>query len=156
MRSAKIYNFQNRVDSRIDIINFFFKTFFKKFANNGKPQLRIAVSGGQVVENLRLALSEIEKEHDVKIVAVTSPKLFEELEERDPAKAEKIWGYYDRTYGTTLHNGEPEFLQSFLLRPGAKKRMIGIDNFLHSGREDEMYAQAGLDPKGIAEKLLKR
>ena len=42
------------------------------------------VCGGQVMANLLEILPELEERHDVKIVAVTSPQLFEELRQSDP------------------------------------------------------------------------
>jgi transketolase len=50
---------------------------FKPFRENGKPKKVLAISGGQVM-------------HNVKIVAVTSPQLYEELRRSDPAKAAAI------------------------------------------------------------------
>ena len=50
---------------------------FKPFRENGKPKKVLAISGGQVM-------------HNVKIVAVTSPQLYEELRRSAPAKAAAI------------------------------------------------------------------
>ena len=63
---------------------------FRQFRGNGKRKLVLAVCGGQVMANLLEVLPEIEETADVKIVAVTSPQLYEELRARDPKKANEI------------------------------------------------------------------
>ena len=60
---------------------------FKQYANNGKRKLRLVVCGGQVMANVLAVLPEFENDADIKIVAATSPELFEELRRRDPQKA---------------------------------------------------------------------
>ena len=129
---------------------------FKKYSDNGKPRLPIVVAGGQTAENLLKALSEIEALYDVKIIAVTSPELFAEYREKEPEKAEQVFSEEDRLSAITLHNGWKGFLDSFLLPHDYKQSAIGIDRFLSSGRPEEVYLQAGLNPKGIADKILKR
>jgi hypothetical protein len=58
---------------------------FKPFRENGKLKKVLAISGGQVMHNTLQILPEIEEQFDVKIVAVTSPQLYEELRRTDPA-----------------------------------------------------------------------
>ncbi|MFA6565463.1 MAG: thiamine pyrophosphate-dependent enzyme [Candidatus Paceibacterota bacterium] len=128
---------------------------FKQYAENGKVQLPIAVAGGQMVANLLKALPQIEEKYDVKIIAVTSPELFEELRERDPEKAEAILSDEERKVVVTLHNGWPGFMHAFVLPSDHKDRAYGITKFLQSGRPEEVYLQAGFDPDGIADKILK-
>ena len=83
------------------------------------------VSGGQVMANLLEILPDLEKKKDIKIVAVTSPQLYEELRRTDPEKADAILSDGERQYVTTLHNGWAGFLYPFLLpadHPGASSR----------------------------------
>lgn len=126
---------------------------FKNYANNGKPQLAIAVAGGQTAANLVKALPEIETKYDVKIIAVTSPELFAEYRKLHPTLASEVFSTYDRMRVRTLHNGWTGFLDSFII-PDSNLRSIGISQFLASGRPEEIYLQAELDPKGIAKKIL--
>jgi hypothetical protein len=48
-----------------------------------------------------MVLPVIEAKYDVKIVAVTSPQLYEELRRRDPEKANAILSDGERQYVTT-------------------------------------------------------
>ena len=129
-------------------------TFTRPFRGNGKPKKVLAVSGGQVMANLLKTLPEIEEKHDVKIVAVTSPQLYEELRRTDPAKAQEILSDEDRQYVMALHNGWPGFLYPFLLPPDYTNRIFGMDHFSRSGKPNEIYLNAGLDPAGLREKIL--
>ncbi|MCX6738474.1 MAG: thiamine pyrophosphate-dependent enzyme [Candidatus Parcubacteria bacterium] len=129
---------------------------FKQYANNGKRKLPVAITGGQMVANLLKSLPEIEKEFDVKIIAVTSPELYEEFCKKEPEKAKVILSEEERKIVVTLHNGWPGFLHSFIMSDDQKSRALGITKFLQSGRPDEIYLQAGFDPQGIADKLFER
>src|SRR5581483_2367571 len=60
---------------------------FKPFRQNGKTKKVLAVAGGQVMANLLTILPELEERSDIKIVAVTSPQLYEELRQTNPRKA---------------------------------------------------------------------
>ena len=62
---------------------------FKRFRDNDKPKKVLVVSGGQVMANLLEILPDLEKRWDVKIVAVTSPQLFEELRRNDPGEGRR-------------------------------------------------------------------
>src|SRR5262249_28837200 len=86
---------------------------FKQFRGNGKPKKVLVISGGQVMANTLQILPEIESHFDVKIVAVTSPQLYEELRRDHPEKADAILSPEERQYVTTLHNGWPGFLYPF-------------------------------------------
>jgi transketolase len=127
---------------------------FKPFAGSGKRKLVLAVSGGQVMANVLKVLPELEERADVKIVAVTSPQLFEELRQRDPAQAEQVLSDEDRRWVVTLHNGWPGFLYPFLLPADHPRRVFGMDQFLRSGKPGEIYQHAGFDPEGIRQKIL--
>lgn len=127
---------------------------FKPFAGTGKRKLVMAVSGGQVMANLLKVLPELEQRADVKIVAVTSPQLFEELRRSDPEKARQVLSDEERQWVVTLHNGWPGFLYPFLLPADHSRRIFGMDRFLRSGKPGEIYQEAGFDPAGIREKIL--
>jgi transketolase len=127
---------------------------FKKFRDNDRPKKILVVCGGQVMANLLEVLPEIEKRWDVKIVAVTSPQLFEELRRDDPEKADAILCDGERQYVITLHNGWPGFLYPFLLPADYEERAIGMDRFSRSGTPDEIYRNAGFDAAGLRKRLL--
>ncbi len=127
---------------------------FKKHADNNKKKIVLAVSGGQTMVNVLATLPELEKNHDVKILAVTSPELFEELRDADPQKAESIFSDEERAYTIALHNGWPGFLYPFLLPGDYPARAIGVNKFLKSGPPQEVYEVAGLDPQGIKNKII--
>jgi transketolase len=127
---------------------------FKPFRDNDLPKKVLVVCGGQVMANLLGILPEIERHWDVKIVAVTSPQLFEELRRNDPEKADAILCEGERQYVTTLHNGWPGFLYPFLLPADYPERAIGMDRFSRSGKPDEIYRNAGFDAAGLRKRLL--
>jgi len=128
---------------------------FKQFKENEKKKMVLAICGGQVMANVLEIISELEKDYDVKIVAVTSPELFEELRQKNPQKANSILSDEERKYVVTLHSGWPGFLHPFILPEDYDKRVIGITEFLKSGPPNEVYQFAGLDPKGLKDKILK-
>ena len=127
---------------------------FKAFRDNDKPKKVLVVSGGQVMANLLEILPELEKKHDIKIVAVTSPQLYEELRRTDPEKADAILSDGERQYVTTLHNGWAGFLYPFLLPADHAGRVIAMDRFSRSGKPDEIYRNAGFDAEGLRKRLL--
>ena len=127
---------------------------FKAFHQNGKPKLVLAISGGQVMANVLEILPEIEQRADVKIVAVTSPQLYEELRRHNPKKAHEILSDDERRYVVTLHNGWRGFLHPFLLPGDYEQRAFGIDEFSRSGRPSEIYEDAGFDPAGLRRRLV--
>ena len=129
---------------------------FKPYADNGKKKLALAVCGGQVMANVLAALPDFESEADIKIVAVTSPELFEELRRRDPYQAGEILSDEERQRVLAFHNGWKGFLYPFLLPPDYEQRAFGLDHFMRSGRPGEIYAAAGFDPAGIREKIASR
>jgi transketolase len=128
---------------------------FKNYSENGKKKIVLAISGGQVLANVLEILPDIEINSDIKIVAVTSPELFEELRHINPEKANAIFSDEDRQKVITLHNGWPGFLNAFVLPKDYEKKIIGIDKFLKSGPPSEVYQFAKFDPQGLKEKILK-
>ncbi len=128
---------------------------FKNYSENGKTKKCLAISGGQVLANVLEVLPELEQNYDIKIVAVTSPELFEELRQTNPEKANTIFSDEDRERVITIHNGWPEFLSSFMAQKNYQNKTIGIDRFLKSGTTAEVYEFAGFDAKGLKEKILK-
>jgi transketolase len=128
---------------------------FRQFRGNGKRKLVLAVCGGQVMANLLKVLPDLEETADVKIVAVTSPQLYEELRASDPKQANEILSDEERQYVVTLHNGWPGFLYPFLLPADYTSRVIGMDKFSRSGRPHEIYQHFGFDPAGLREKVLR-
>ncbi|MFB3829733.1 MAG: 1-deoxy-D-xylulose-5-phosphate synthase N-terminal domain-containing protein [Bryobacteraceae bacterium] len=127
---------------------------FRGFRGTGKTKLVLVVSGGQVMSNLLETLPAIEEHADVKIVAVTSPQLFEELRRHDPQKAAHIFSDDDRRCAMALHNGWRGFLYPFLLPGDHAGRIFGMDGFARSGKPPEIYREAGFDAAGIREKVL--
>jgi transketolase len=127
---------------------------FKQYTGNGKRKLVLAVAGGQVMVNVLKVLPDIEQRADVKIVAVTSPELFEELRARDPEKANSILSDDERQYVIALHNGWRGFLYPFLMPGDYTRRAFGIDNFSRSGSPAEIYENMGFHPAGLREKIL--
>jgi len=128
---------------------------FKPFRENGKKKIVLALCGGQVLANVLEILPGLEDNLDVKIIAVTSPELYEELKENDPKKAETILSDDERQYVVTLHNGWPGFLYPFILPTDYNRKALGIKEFLKSGSPSEVYKVAGFDPQAIKEKILK-
>lgn len=127
---------------------------FKPFSNNGKSKKALAICGGQVMANVLEILPDLEKELDIKIIAVTSPELFAELRQTNPAKAQAILPDDERQYVMTLHNGWSGFLDPFLLPADYEKRTLEIDRFLKSGPPSEVYKLAKFDKEGIKEQIL--
>jgi transketolase len=105
--------------------------------------------------NVLEVLPQLEENYDIKIVAVTSPELFEELRKNNPQKANEILSDEDRERVVTLHNGWPGFLNPFILPKDYEKRVIGITKFLKSGPPAEVYKYAEFDPEGLKNKIKK-
>jgi transketolase len=106
--------------------------------------------------NVLAALPDFESDLDIKLVAATSPELFEELRRTDPQKAQEILADSERAEALAFHNGWKGFLYPFLLSPDYQQRAFGMDRFLRSGRPAELYAWVGFDPEGIREKIASR
>ena len=127
---------------------------FKPFRENQKRKLVLVIAGGQVMANVLEILPAIEERADVKIVAVTSPQLYEELRQTDPRQADEILSASDRQYVMTLHNGWGGFLYPFLLPATHAARTVAMDAFSRSGKPNEIYKDAGFDPAGLRERIL--
>lgn len=151
--NTPVFKRENGVPSAREAINGAY--IFKNFSENGKKKIVLAISGGQVLANVLEVLAEIEQNYDVKIVAVTSPELFEELREKNPEKANAIFSDEDRQRVITLHNGWPGFMHAFALPKDYDKKVIGIKRFLKSGPPNEVYQFAEFDPEGLKKKILK-
>ncbi len=129
---------------------------FKNYNNHGGKKVVLAICGGQVLANTLEILPDLEKFGlDVKIIAVTSPQLFEELRKNNPQKANEIFSDEDRPRTIALHNGWKGFLYPFLLPADYTSRNIAIENYLKSGNMKEVYLLAGMGPEDIKNKILK-
>lgn len=127
---------------------------YKNFSNNGRKKITLAVSGPTMLKNTDLSFAELEPIFDAKIVVVTSPQLFAELSETNRELARQIIADDERNSLITLHNGSLNFLNEVLLSESAKKRRVGVDSYLKSGRAEEVLRQAGLDVESLAEKII--
>ena len=127
---------------------------FKPFLENRKQKIVLAISGGQVMANVLGILPELEERADVKLLAVTSPQLFEELRQRDPAKANEILSDEERQFVVALHNGWQGFMYPFLLPGDYSRRVFGMDEFSRSGRPKEIYRREHFDPESLRDRLL--
>ncbi len=127
---------------------------FKPHSENGKEKVVLAVCGGQTMANTLEIVPELEQEYDVKIIAVTSPELYEEMRENDPKKAESILSEEERGRVIAIHNGWEGFLYPFLLPVDYKKRSLGVHDYFKSGKPQEVYELAGLTPGDIKEKII--
>jgi len=128
---------------------------YKPFKDNGKQKTVLAICGAQMLFNTLEILPDLEKDYDVKILAVTSPELFEDLKKRDPRAAANILPDSERELVVALHNGWKGFLYPFMLAANYEKRSICIDTYLKSGNVQEVYEVAHLTPNEIKEKILK-
>ena len=128
---------------------------FKPFFQNGKKKVILAVCGGQVMANILEILPELEKDSDIKIIAVTSPELFEDFRAQNPQEADAILSSEERQYVITVHNGWSGFLDRFLLPADYPARTLEIDRFLKAGPPSEVYEMAKFDKEGIKEQILK-
>ena len=91
----------------------------------------------------------------MKIIAVTSPELFEDLRKENPEKAQEILSDEERKLVVTLHNGWAGFLYPFMLPADHGEKALGINQYLKSGNVDEVYELAEMTSKHIFKKILK-
>lgn len=127
---------------------------YKNFSKNNKPKKILALSGAQILINTLEILPELEKNYNIKIIAVTSPQLFEEFRKTEPKKAQEILADEERPLVTTLHNGWKGFLNNFILPTDFQTKSIGIETYLKSGNPREVYEVAELTPADIKNKIL--
>ena len=142
----------NGVPPAIEAINGAY--VFKPFRENHKHKIVLAICGGQVMANVLEVLPDLEERADVKIVAVTSPQLYEELRQDDPARAQEILSDEERKHVIALHNGWRGFLYPFLLPGGYERRVFGMDDFSRSGRPGEIYKRERFDPASLRDRIL--
>jgi len=128
---------------------------FKPFVGNSKKKVVLAICGGQVMANVLTILPDLIGKFDIKIIAVTSPELYEELMKNNPVKAESILSDKEREYVVTLHNGWSGFMDRFIMPGDYPKRTIEIDKFLKAGPLAEVYKMAKFDTEGLKEQILK-
>ncbi|MFA5175527.1 MAG: hypothetical protein WC430_03895 [Patescibacteria group bacterium] len=127
---------------------------FRDFQNNGKRKIVLAISGAQIMMNVLKILPELAQDGlDVKIVAVTSPQLFEELQKNNPRKALEILPDEERKKTIILHNGWKGFLYPFILPSDCSERTIGVDSYFKSGSAEEIYKLAELDKNSLKNKI---
>ncbi len=129
---------------------------FRDYQENDLPKKVLAVSGPMLLENIVAALPELEKQINVKVLAITSPELFVEWREKNPAEASKVLSEEEKAITTTIHNGWKEFLNDFILTDEEKSRALGVDTYLRSGSAKEIYEYAGLDTETLIKKILQR
>ncbi|HSR88997.1 MAG TPA: thiamine pyrophosphate-dependent enzyme [Candidatus Udaeobacter sp.] len=128
---------------------------YKQFSGKGKKTV-LAICGMQILLNTLEVLPELEKQGlDIKIIAVTSPELFEDLQKTNPTKAKSILSDEERELVITLHNGWPGFLYPFMLPADYSKKALGINHYLKSGNVAEVYELAGMTSVDIKEKILR-
>lgn len=128
---------------------------FKPYKENNKQKIVLAVCGGQIMANTLEVVPDLENNYDVKIIAVTSPELFQELEQNDPQKAEAIISDEERRSVIAIHNGWKGFLYPFLLPADHQARSLGVSGYLKSGPPTEVYELAKLTPQDIRQKIIK-
>ncbi len=129
---------------------------FRNYQENGGKKVVLVISGMQVLVNTLESLPNLESQGlDVKIIAVTSPELFEELRKENPEKANSIFSDEERERTVALHAGWKGFLYPFLLPKDYDSRSISIDNYLKSGSVAEVYEEAKLTPDDISERVKK-
>jgi transketolase len=128
---------------------------YRNFTGSGH-KLVLAISGMQILQNTLEILPELEaKGMDIKIIAVTSPELFEELRKTNPVKAKSILSDEERKLVVTLHNGWSGFMYPFMLSADYDKKAMGISHYLKSGNVEEVYDLAEMSSADIKEKILK-
>jgi len=129
---------------------------FKNYSENGGRKTVLAISGAQVLVNTLEIVPELEKQGlDIKILAVTSPELFEDLRKTNPEKANGIFADEERERTIAIHAGWKGFLYPFLLPADYEKRSLAIDTYLKSGNVGEVYKLAGLAAEDIKENISK-
>ncbi len=128
---------------------------YKPFKENGKQKTVLAICGAQMLFSTLEILPNLEKDFDVKIIAVTSPQLFEEVRRDYPQTAQEILPDHERELVVALHNGWKGFLYPFMLPADYTQRTIAIDTYLKSGNVKEVYEVAHLTPPEIEQKILK-
>lgn len=126
---------------------------YEDYSGIGK-KIVLAVCGAPVLENTLLALPKLRKDgFDPKIVVVTSPEIYSELLKTNPEKAGLIISDEERNNIVTLHDGWNGFLDDIFYSSDILQCRQGVDGFLVSGKADEVSAIAGLDTRGIINRV---
>ncbi|KKQ27739.1 MAG: transketolase a tkta [Candidatus Magasanikbacteria bacterium GW2011_GWC2_37_14] len=126
-----------------------------KESKENSKKIVLAVSGSIPMANTMKIVPDLEAQGlSVKVLAVTSPQLFEELRKNNPAKAQEIFADEERAITIPIHNGWKGFLYPFILPADYQERGISIDTYLKSGTSDEVYALAGMMSEDIKNKIL--
>ncbi|HLD31503.1 MAG TPA: hypothetical protein VJB37_01270 [Patescibacteria group bacterium] len=128
---------------------------YRAHEDNGKKKVVLAISGGTLLANTLAVLPDLLVNLDVKIVAVTSPQLFEDLRRQDPKKAQAIFADEERERTIILHAGWKGFLYPFLLPAKYEDRNIAIETYLKSDTADGVYVHAGLVGEKLLDKVIK-
>lgn len=150
--ATKIFTRSSGTNSPIQSVNGAY--VYKNYSHNGKPRTVAVVSGAIILDNLLSVLPKIENKLDLKIVYVSSPQAYKQLALEKPVLASQIISDEEKRRVVTLHNGWRGFLSDFHLSKNALKSSFGVDDFLTSGRADDLYSLAGLDSSAIAQKII--
>lgn len=127
-----------------------------KSIKSAKSKVVLAVCGSIPMMNTMKIVPDLEAQGlSVKVLAVTSPQLFEELRKTNPEKAQSIFSDEERAITIPIHNGWKGFLYPFILPADYVERGISIDHYLKSGTVEEVYEMAGMTAGQIKEKILK-
>ncbi|HBU06895.1 MAG TPA: hypothetical protein DEB09_02320 [Candidatus Magasanikbacteria bacterium] len=133
----------------------FYESNKAKNQENKKTDIVLAVSGSIPMMNTMKIVPDLEAQGlSVKVLAVTSPQLFEELRKNNPEKANSIFSDDERAITIPIHNGWKGFLYPFILPADYTERGISIDHYLKSGTVDEVYEMAGMTSEEIKNKIL--
>lgn len=127
---------------------------YKNYLESGKEKIVLAICGGQTMANTLEIVPELENNYDVKLIAVTSPELYEELRKTDPTKAKSILSDDERSKVIAIHNGWKGFLYPFILGADYEKRGLGVDEYCKSGPPKEVYQVAKLTAQDIKDKII--
>lgn len=115
-------------------------------------ELTIAVSGSLVVEALK-AHEELKRKISVEVVAVTSPKKFDQTLINSIKKTRKVLTVEDHN----VISGYGSQLATYLQKEGIQVesfKSLGTKEYQLSGKSQELYHIAGLDAEGIVKVCL--
>lgn len=127
---------------------------YKDFKSKKEKVSVLVVSGMRNILTAEEIIPKLEKDgYAVKIINVTSPELFVDLEKNNPEITEKIISIDEKQIAITINNGYSTFLSDFIEGENIKERMIGIDNYLKSGSSEELYDYAGFSSEKLYQKI---
>ena len=122
----------------------------KDYDDNDKEKLVLAVSGSTVMVNVMEKEKKLKK-YNIKIIAVTSPELFLELNKKEQ---KAILSDDEREQLITIHSGWKGFLRPLMYGKNIENRIISIDNYLESGKADDVYKLAKMTSTDIKDKII--